>query len=169
MSILNSFIHGNAVTEILFEGHNPYASHLPDPAVLQALRQKMSGGESLRAFVSGRIVLSGAGVWALTDRALLVHDASRGNVQRLELAQVERLEAQRGRYGHTLRLTAGGQGWSLYGVDREMAHALHQALAARGISSQFDDRPAYSDVWRKPEGHGGAQDLFAQARQRLAA
>lgn len=169
MSILNSFIHGNAVTEILFEGHNPYATQALEPSVLEGLRAKLSAGESLRTFVAGRVVLSGAGVWALTDRAVLIHEGSAAQVQRLELAQIDRCEAQRGRYGHTVRLFAGGRAWSLYGVDRELALALHQGLADLGVNGQFDARPAYSDVWRRSPTDPQLQAALSQARQHLSA
>lgn len=168
MSFLNSLIHGNALSEILLEGHNPSALQKLETADVDALRQQLFTSEALRAFVSGRIVMSGRGVWALTDRALLVYDAALRTVQRLDMAQIESFEAECGRFGHTVRLQANGRRWSLYGVDRDFARGMHEGLTAGGVASRFDDRPARSHVWRDSAPEGWAQDCLEDARRRLA-
>ena len=81
MNFLNSFLHGDAVAQILMEGHNPYALQKLETADVDALRQGMHSAEALQAYVTGRIVLSGRGVWAVTDRAVLLRNASQQGVQ----------------------------------------------------------------------------------------
>lgn len=168
MGFFTSFIHNEAMAEIFIEGHNPYAQQKLDAADLDALRQKLNTGDEFKAYVIGRIVGGGRGVWALHGQALLILDASRRTVQRLELRQVQSFEAERGRFGHTVRLQAQGQGWSLYGVDREFAALMHQALNASGVVSQYDDRPARSPAWREPAPAGWLADCLNDARRRLA-
>ena len=167
MNFLNSFLHGDAVAQILMEGHNPYALQKLETADVDALRQGMHSAEALQAYVIGRIVLSGRGVWAVTDRAVLLRNASQQGVQAIALDQVQAFEAVRGRFGHTVRLSAQGRRWSLYGVDRELARALHLALQTRGVASQFEDQQADSPFWRSSE--AAAQDCLQDARGRLQA
>jgi hypothetical protein len=167
MNFLNSLVHGDAVAQILMEGHNPYALQKLETADVDALRQAMHTGEALQAYAVGRIVMSGRGVWALTDRALLLRNASHQGVHAIALDQVQAFEAVRGRFGHTVRLSAQGRQWSLYGVDCELARALHLALQARGVASQFEDKPADSPFWRSSE--AAAQDCLQDARGRLQA
>jgi hypothetical protein len=85
----------------------------------------------------------------------------------MALDQVQSFEAVRGRFGHTVRLSAQGRNWSLFGVDRELARALHLALQTRGVASQFEDQPADSPFWRSSE--AAAQDCLQDARGRLQA
>ncbi|MDI9330313.1 MAG: hypothetical protein QM527_03150 [Alphaproteobacteria bacterium] len=142
MPLLNSFIHGEALTEFLIEGHNPHARVKLATADVDALRQHMQTGETLHAYVSGRVVMSGRGVWALTERHLLLRNTSQEGVIRLDVGQIERFEAVRGRYGHTVRVFAQGRGHSMYGVDAELAQTMQRALVALGVASSFEDKPA---------------------------
>ena len=167
MKFLNSLIHGDALAQILMEGHNPYALQKLETADVDALRQAMQTGEALQAYGVGRIVMSGRGVWAVTDRAVLLRNASQQGVQTIALDQVQSFEAVRGRFGHTVRLSAQGRNWSLFGVDRELARALHLAFQARGVASQFEDKQADSPFWRSSE--AAAQDCLQDARGRLQA
>ncbi len=167
MNFLNSFIHGEALTEILMEGHNPYALQKLETADVDALRQAMRTGEALAGYVIGRIVMSGRGVWAVTDRSVLLRNVRQQGVHVVPIEQVQGFEAVRGRFGHTVRLNAEGRQWSLYGVERELARTLHQAFQARGIPSQFEDKPADSAFWRSSE--AAAQDCLQDARGRLQA
>lgn len=167
MNVLNSLIHGDALAQILMEGHNPYALQKLDTADVDALRQAMQTGEALQAYAVGRIVMSGRGVWAVTDRAVLLRNASHQGVRVIALNEVQSFEAERGRFGHTIRLSAQGRNWSLFGVDRELARALHLAFEARGVTSQFEDKQADSPFWRSSE--AAAQDCLQDARGRLQA
>ena len=80
MTVFNSLIHGDALAQILMEGHNPYALQKLETADVDALRQAMQTGEALQAYGVGRIVMSGRGVWAVTERAVLLRDASQQGV-----------------------------------------------------------------------------------------
>ena len=170
MSLFNSFIHGEKLSEFLIEGHNPDARVQLPTADVDALRQHMTPGDALRAYVSGRVVMSGRGVWVMTDQQMLTLDVAQHRVTRMDVRQIERFEAVRGRYGHTVRLTAQGSTQSLYGVDAELARAMHQSLQATGVSSDFEDKPARGTIWAAFSGpHLSAEDCLNDARQRLLA
>lgn len=170
MSFLNSFIHGDKLTEFLIEGHNPQARQKLLTADVDALRQQMQTGEVLRAYVSGRVVMSGRGVWAVTERHVLIHQASQDGVTRVAVGEVSSFEAVRGRYGHTVRLDVQGRQYSLYGVDADLARGMHQAMQALGVRSAFEDKPARGTLWAAYSGpHPSAEDCLADARQRLLA
>ncbi len=168
MGLLNSFVYGDSLTQILLEGHNPYALQKLNTADVDALRQQMFSSERLRAYVSGRIVGSGSGVWAVTDQAVLVRNAQRVGVERVLLGEVTGFETERGRFGHAVRLQTAGRGWSLYGVDRDLARSVHEALLAAGVPSRFDDRPAKSRQWQNAAPAGWALDCIEDARRRLS-
>lgn len=84
MGFFSSFIHNEALAEILMEGHHPYAQEKLRAADLDVLRQKMPSTETLQAYVIGRIVGGGRGVWAATDRAVLLLDPRFQAAQRIE-------------------------------------------------------------------------------------
>lgn len=167
MGFFSSFIHNEALAEILIEGHNPYAVQKLESADLDALRQKMRSTESLQAYVIGRIVLSGRGLWVLTDQAVYLRDPQARTVRRVALADVSGFEAERGRFGHSVRLFSEDGNFSMYGVDRELAQFMHHACAARGISSRFDERHTRNHVWRESAA-GWAQDCLRDAQRRIA-
>ncbi len=170
MSLFNSFIHGEKLSEFLIEGHNPDARLQLPSADVDALRQHMQTGDVCRAYVAGRVVMSGRGVWVMTDHSMLVLDASQHRVTRLDVRQIDRFEAVRGRYGHTVRLNVQGHLHSLYGVDAELARAMHQGLQSLGVSSTFEDKPARGTIWAAFSGpHLSVEDCLNDARQRLLA
>lgn len=170
MSLLDSFIHGDALTEIFIEGHNPYARQKLPTHVADALRQHIHAPDALQAYVCGREVMSGAGTWAVTQSLFLIHHAVTQNVTALELAQITRFEAVRGKYGHTVRVTAQGRTWAMFGADKDLAGAMHQALTAKGVASSFEDKPARGTLWAAYSGpHPSTEQCLADARQRLAA
>ncbi|MES2979870.1 MAG: hypothetical protein V4731_15720 [Pseudomonadota bacterium] len=167
MNILKLLTHGNALAEIFLEGHNPHALRKLDTADVDELRQKMHSNETLQAYVIGRIVGAGRGVWAVTDRAVLLRRAPLQGVERIELKQLESFEAERGRYGHSVRLKAPGRLSSLFGVDRDLARSFHDALKVRGLPSEFEDKPARSAYWQDASPAGWAQDCLRDAQLRL--
>jgi hypothetical protein len=59
MNFLNAFFHGEALAEILMEGHNPYALKKLEAADVDALRDSLRAGEALLGYAVGRIVMSG--------------------------------------------------------------------------------------------------------------
>jgi hypothetical protein len=170
MTFLNSFIHGEAMTEILIEGHHPQARQKLTSTQADALRQHVRVGDELKAYVIGRVVMSGRGVWAVTGANVLLLNESLQGVNTLPLGSVDRFEAVRGRYGHTVRLHVQGRCHSLYGVDKDLAQTLHQAMVAQGVLSSFEDKPARGTLWSAYSGPlPSAQDCLADARQRLVA
>ncbi|WP_291011539.1 hypothetical protein [Hydrogenophaga sp.] len=113
--------------EMLIEGDNPHALAKLSHDDVERLRNQLDREERIRAYVSGRVVGAGRGLWVLTEHSLIVL-ASGGpvRVRKLSLAALTRVEAERGRYGQTLRVRIDGQTHGLYGCDTTYA-----ALAAR--------------------------------------
>ncbi len=170
MSFINSFIHGHKLLEFLIEGHNPDARLKLSTDDVDALRQKMQTGEALRAYLLGRVVNSGRGVWVVTDSYVLIRNVIENSVTRIDRVQVDHFEAVRGRYGHTVRLIAQDRQHSLYGADAEFARNMHQAFESLGVASSFEDKPARGTLWAAYSGpHPSAQDSLTDARQRLLA
>mgnify|MGYP003333803985 FL=1 len=168
MSFFNSFIHGDKLTEFMIEGHNPDARQKLSTTDVDALRQAMRTGEALRAYVLGRVVMSGRGVWAMTEQQVLMLEAGQEGVQRIEARQVEHFEAVRGRFGHTVRLTSSGRTHSMYGVDAELAQAMQEALSGLGVKASFENKPALGTLWAAYSGpHPSVNDCLQDARQRL--
>ena len=168
MAFLDSFTHGEALSEIFIEGHNPYAQEKLGEADLDAIRQKVMTTETLQGYVIGRIVGAGRSVWLVTDQAVIIRSAGVQGAQRITLSEVEHFETERGRFGHVVRMRTPGRAYSLFGVDRELAGELQRALGARGIAGSHDDRQARSHVWREGPAEGWAQDCLRDARMRLA-
>jgi hypothetical protein len=170
MSLLDSFIHGDALTQILIEGHNPYARQKLDTAAADALRQHVHAPDSLLAYVCGREVMSGTGVFAVTEGKLLVYRSATHGVTPFALAQISQVEAVLGKYGHTVRVHAQGRTYALYGTDKSLAQALHEALVAKGVASTFEDKAPRGTLWAAYSGpQPTAENCLADARQRLLA
>ena len=166
--MFNSFIYGDKLTEFLIEGHNPDARLKLSAADVDAFRQHMQTGEALRAYVTGRFVMSGPGVWVVTEQHVLIRDAAKKSVISLDSHLIESFVAVRGRYGHTVRLIAQGRQYSMYGVDAELALGFHQALLSLGANSSFEDKPPRSHLWPAySESLPSAGDCLTDARQRL--
>ena len=169
MSMLDTFIHGDALTEIFIEGHNPDARQKLGTPSIDALSQHIHASDTLQAYVCGREVMSGSGVWAVTQSQLLIHHSVTQTVTAVALNQITRFEAVRGKYGHTVRISTPDRNWAMYGVDKDLAGAMHQALAAQGISSTFEDKPPRGTLWAAYSGpHPSADQCLSDARQRLA-
>lgn len=170
MSLLDSFIHGNALTEIFIENHNPHARQKLSTEAADALRQHIHAPDSLMAYAMGREVMSGSGVWAVTSSKFLILHGVTQTVTALDLGQITRFEAVRGKYGHTVRVSAQGRNWAMYGTDKDLAGALHRALSACGIASSFEDKPPRGTLWQAYSGpHPSAEQCLDDARQRLMA
>jgi hypothetical protein len=166
--MFNSFIHGDKLTEFLIEGHNPDARLKLSTADVDAFRQHMHTGEALRAYVTGRFVMSGPGVWVVTEQHVLIRESAKKSVICLESTLIETFVAVRGRYGHTVRLNAQGLQYSMYGVDAELALGFHQALLLLGVDSSFENKSPRSHLWTAySESLPSAGDCLSDARQRL--
>ena len=170
MSLLDSFIHGDALSQIMIEGHNPHARQKLDMRVAEALRPHIHAPDTLLAYVCGREVQAGAVVWAITRQQLLLVRGAKQAVTRCPLNQIQGVEAVRGKYGHTLRVHTAERTHAIFGVDRDLAHAMHQALSESGVTSTFDNRPSLGTLWAAYSGpHPSAEQCLADARQRLMA
>ena len=89
---------------------------------------------------------------------------------RVATRQIERFEAVLGRYGHTVRVAIQGRLESMYGVDAQLAMAMHHALQSQGVTSAFEDKPARGTLWTACSGpHPSVEDCLSDARQRLMA
>ena len=162
--------HGNDLSEILMEGHNPCARQKLNDAATQSLRQHIQSPNSLLAYVCGREVKSGAGVMALSECKVLVYQSATGQVNALALSQVIQVQAVRGKYGHTVRVITQGHTHALFGVDKALAEQMHQALLGAGVQSSFEDKAPLGTLWaayHSPQ--PSANDCLADARQRLMA
>ena len=72
MAWLDFMKNGNELSELLIEGQNPYGTQLLKQADLDQMRQHIQPDERVLAYVLGRVVLAGRGLWLLTDRHLLI-------------------------------------------------------------------------------------------------
>ena len=170
MSLLDSFIHGDALTEILIEGHHPYARQTLNAPTVLALRAHLHASDQVLACLVGREVQAGAAVWVLTSRHLLICQQSDHAVTALAHSELKGFEAVRGRYGHTVRMHTSAHTRALFGVDAELASGLHQAVQTLGLSSSFEHKPALGTLWSAhPSPTPTAQQCLDDARQRLLA
>lgn len=134
MAWLDFLKNGNELTELLIEGANPYGAQLLKQADVDALRDHLQPTERVLAYVLGRVVQSGRGLWLLTDQHLLVSEDARGRlVHRFALPDITQAECVKGKYGYTLRVTAAGQSRSVYGASRHMAAVFYRALGQQTL------------------------------------
>jgi hypothetical protein len=129
MAWLDFLKNGNELAELLIEGQNPYSASLLQAADVAPLQSHMPTNEPVLAYALGRVVLAGRGLWVLTERHLLIAQPGSDHAVRvLPLAQLSEAECLRGKYGYTLRVTAGGQRYSLYGTSASLAAVFYQTL-----------------------------------------
>ena len=132
MAWLDFLKNGNELSELLIEGTNPYGAQLLKNADVDQMRDHIQPAERVLAYVLGRVVLSGRGLWLLTDQQLLVSENDSGSlVQRFALTDVTEAECVKGKYGYTLRVTAAGQQRSVYGASAHMAAVFYRALGQK--------------------------------------
>ena len=131
MAWLDFLKHGNELAELLIEGQNPYSASLLQAADVAPLQGHLPAADRVTAYVLGRVVGAGRGLWVLTDRHLLMAEQGAGDpVQVLALDSISQAECQRGKYGYTLRVTAAGRCQSVYGASPALAAAFYQALGS---------------------------------------
>lgn len=119
----------NEMWELLIEGTNPYANQLLPQADVDLLRNQLGRDERIVALASGRIVGRGRGAWVVTTSSVIqMQGSGPARVRRFDLADVEAVEAEKGKYGHTLRLWVAGQFLSLYAIARASALLTARAL-----------------------------------------
>lgn len=170
MQFLNSLIQGHKLIEFLIEGENPYARSKLMTSDVDALRQHMTTGEAFKAFVNGRIVGSGLGVWAVTEKNLLIRNSLNNTVISILLSEVDYFEALPGKYGHTTRLFVHGSKYSMYGVDAELAQEFYKSLQPLVAHCAFEDVSSVRKHWQTHTDLTlSVDDCLADARQRLLA
>ena len=129
MAWLDFLKNGNELSELLIEGANPYGASLLKQADVDQMRDHIQPQERVLAYVLGRVVLAGRGLWLLTDQQLLVSEHGSGNlVHHFALGDITEAECVKGKYGYTLRVTAAGQQRSVYGASAHMAAVFYRAL-----------------------------------------
>ena len=132
MAWLDFLKNGNELSELLIEGANPYGSNLLKQADVDQLRNHIQPTERVLAYVLGRVVLAGRGLWLLTDQNLLISENDSGNlVHHFALKDITEAECVKGKYGYTLRVTAAGQLRSVYGASAHMAAVFYRALGQK--------------------------------------
>ena len=132
MAWLDFLKNGNELSELLIEGANPYGASLLKQADVDQLRDHIQPQERVLAYVLGRVVLAGRGLWLLTDQQLLVSEHDSGNlVHHFALGDITEAECVKGKYGYTLRVTAAGQQRSVYGASAHMAAVFYRALGQK--------------------------------------
>ncbi len=136
MAWLDFIKNGNELSELLIEGQNPYGTQLLKQADVDQMRQHIQPDERVLAYVLGRVVLAGRGLWLLTDRHLLISENDTGSlVHHFALRDITEAECLKGKYGYTLRVTAAGQQRSVYGASAHMAAVFYRALAQKAPCS----------------------------------
>ena len=130
MAWLDFLKNGNELSELLIEGQNPYADKLLDPSDVQTIRPHLHPTERVLAYVLGRVVHAGRGLWVLTDQQVLIsQEDDSDRVHAIVLRDISHGECLKGKYGYTLRVTAAGQTFSVYGTSAHMAASFYRELA----------------------------------------
>jgi hypothetical protein len=112
--------------------------------------------------------MAGSAAWALTRQHLLLVQGKPKAVLRLALNQIQSFEAVRGKYGHTVRVHTADRTHAMFGVDRELADTMHQALVEAGVTSTFENLPPLGTLWATYSGpHPSVEQCLSDARQRL--
>ena len=129
MAWLDFLKNGNELTELLIEGSNPYGDRLLQSNDIDQMSGHIQPGEQVQAYVLGRVVMAGRGLWLLTDQHLLISEQENdGLVHRFDLSQLSQAECLKGKYGYTLRVSAAGQRFSIYGTSANMAAMFYERL-----------------------------------------
>lgn len=129
MAWLDFLKNGNELTELLIEGNNPYGASLLKATDIDQMGRHIKQTEQAQAYVLGRVAMAGRGLWLLTQQQLLISENETGHeVHAFELAQLSEAECLKGKYGYTLRVTAAGQRFSVYGTAAHMAAMFYEKL-----------------------------------------
>jgi hypothetical protein len=132
MAWLDFVKNGNELSELLIEGTNPYGNCLLKQSDVDQLRDHIPAEDQVLAYVLGRVVLAGRGLWLLTDSKLLISENdNNARVHAIALHDISAAECLKGKYGYTLRVTAMGQQRSVYGASAQFAAVFYRALAQK--------------------------------------
>lgn len=129
MAWLDFLKNGNELAELLIEGNNPYGDRLLQSNDIDQMSGHIQPSEQVQAYVLGRVVMAGRGLWLLTDQHLLISEQENSDqVRAVPLSQVTDAECLKGKYGFTLRATVAGQRFSIYGTSPNMAAMFYERL-----------------------------------------
>lgn len=157
--MLDFFRNYNEQLEILIEGNNPYANQLLRHADVDLLRNHLHRDERITAYATGRSVGVGRTIWVATSQSLLVvQTGKRPGVRKIALGSIEQVDAEKGRYGHTLSTRLAGARLGLYGVAPSFAALTLRALA----------RPAALETTRPIEQLALSEEAQAHAQHAVA-
>jgi hypothetical protein len=132
MAWLDFLKNGNELSELLIEGNNPYGAQLLKQADVDQMRDHIKPDERVLGYVLGRVVLSGRGLWLLTDQNLLISENDSGTlVHHFALKDITEAECVKGKYGYTVRVVAAGQQRSVYGASSHLAAVFYRALSQK--------------------------------------
>jgi hypothetical protein len=163
MAWLDFMKNGNELSELLIEGQNPYGAQPLKPADLAQMRQHIQPNERVIAYVLGRVVLAGRGLWLLTERNLLISENDTDTqVHAIALKDITQAECAKGKYGYTLRVTAAGQQRSVYGASAHLAAVFYRELAQKAPCS-----PVHKPTALDADDEAEALHYFSDAAQRL--
>jgi hypothetical protein len=136
VGFLESIKQGDALMQMFAGNDNPAAEQFLSDSEVHAMRGRLALRESFKAFVRGRVVAKGAGLWVLTSEAILVFGEA-AYPYRMPLSAIESIAAEAGQYGLTLRLRVKGAGYAVFGVSLRMGVAFARMLArAIGVHPQ---------------------------------
>lgn len=165
MAWLNILKNGNELSELLIEGCNPYGASLLKQTDVDQLRAHIQPDERVLAYVLGRVVLAGRGLWLLTDQNLLISESDTGtSVHTFALKDITQAECVKGKYGYTLRVMLAGQMRSVYGASACLAAVFYQALGQKVSCS-----PVYKPTALDADDQAEVAHNFSDAAQRLQA
>jgi hypothetical protein len=100
MAWLDFLKNGNELSKLLIEGNNPYGAQLLKQAEVDQMRDHIQPDERVLDYELGRVVLSGRGLWLLTDHQLLVSENdSITLVHHFALKDITEAECVKGKYG----------------------------------------------------------------------
>lgn len=163
MAWLDFLKNGNELTELLIEGNNPYSASLLKDSDVEQLLPHLAHADQVQAYVLGRVVMAGRGLWLLTQQHLLISEQDNDpHVHVLPLSQLSQAECLKGKYGYTLRITAAGQRFSVYGTSAHMAAAFYQKLS-QSVNCAPVAKPTHLDA----DDVAQVQHHFSDAASRL--
>ncbi|PVE43187.1 hypothetical protein [Limnohabitans planktonicus] len=165
MAWMDFLKNGNELSELLIEGCNPYGASLLKQTDVDQMRAHIQPDERVLAYVLGRVVLAGRGLWLLTDQNLLISENDTGtSVLAIDLKDITQADCVKGKYGYTLRVMVAGQMRSVYGASASLAAVFYQALGQKVSCS-----PVYKPTTLDPDDLAEAAHNFSDAAQRLQA
>ncbi len=170
----------NELIEMLVDGINAHAMRKLPQDEVEILRNQLDRDERIRAYVIGRVVGAGRGVWVLTDRSLIaLFNTGPVKLRKLALSALETVASESGYYGQTLRVRVDGKALSLYACDPTYAALVVRALPTRQPVAEaqvtLDDEAlanalhAFADLGLRAQPLAQAETLAQQVAQQVLA